>query len=77
MDRICDKCGEPWDVYHMIHDAGGLEAIEDNDEDIEILEWTDEDGGKWSVYNVTFCSYEIAEGHFRLLECPCCERNLG
>ena len=70
MTKTCDKCGEPWDVYHIIHEAGGLKAVEENEEDIEILEW--DDGGKWSLYNVTFCSNEIPEGHFVILECPCC-----
>lgn len=21
MDLICTRCGEPWDVYHVMHDA--------------------------------------------------------
>jgi hypothetical protein len=69
MDVTCD-CGEPWNVYGIVHDEGLLEHLEKLPKEVE-QETIEFD--KYLIFN--YCGYnEIPEGHFKLLKCPCCNK---
>ncbi len=78
MDRKCQHCREPWDVYHITHDAFGswtelrvkLEAMGSD----EIIE--DEDGGFWKIFYANGLD-DVAEGHFMIQQCPTCLPRVG
>ena len=68
MDKTCNNCGEPWDLYGIIHEEGGIEAL---------------DNAKNGEFIFTFNGFEledicgreeIPEGHFLFNRCPCCPR---
>jgi hypothetical protein len=70
MDKICQKCGEPWDLYGIIHEEGGLEAIDAHPTDMTMDEI---EFNGFTVVNLVGKD-EIPEGHFALTSCPCCPR---
>lgn len=66
MDRICEQCGEPWDVYHVTHDEGILEGHDTS----KAVEHVEKKG--FSLFLPLLSVEEAYEGHFVILECPAC-----
>ncbi len=68
MDMICQNCNEPWDLYGIIHEEGGLEAIDS----APLGEFKFEFNG-FEIEDI--CGREeIPEGHFLFNRCPCCSK---
>ena len=75
MDVHCTTCGEPWDVYHLWH-----EAIFDTG-----LSW--EEANAWRAlprrrklsprYRETFraAGWEFGHGVINVIRCPCCPQD--
>ena len=75
MDVHCTTCGEPWDVYHLRHDA------------IFETDLTHEEAKVWtelspqlrlnSRYREKFkaAGYEFGGSVMNVLRCPCCPKN--
>jgi hypothetical protein len=73
VDVNCKTCREPWDVHHLTHDAGiidapaligehaGMGLYESIDTDARIWRWCAPDG-----------LLEVTEGHVLILRCPSC-----
>lgn len=73
MDVNCTGCQEPWDVYHLYHDAAitdnpaligerhGMGLYETVDAEGEIWRWCAPDGLD-----------EVAEGSVLIVRCPSC-----
>lgn len=73
MDVTCRSCGEPWDLYGLIHD----ERITDGPERLpEPQAWrkASPDGGAFAFLALDGLD-EAAEGALALLSCPACEEN--
>ncbi|MCK5639873.1 MAG: hypothetical protein KAJ19_03720 [Gammaproteobacteria bacterium] len=69
MDMKCQKCGEPWDLYSIMHEeGGGVDAIANapaGQDEIECNGFTMVD---------VIGRNEMPEGHFVLDGCPCCPK---
>jgi hypothetical protein len=71
MEKTCKGCGEPWDLYGIIHDEGGLEAIENAPTSAIITSAIEFNGFELEG----LCGLdEIPEGHFLFNRCPCCPK---
>ena len=80
MDIYCQKCGEPWDAYHLRHDApyeGNWDSV-----DVDCL-LTGAEGwdGKLSSPTGVLVKAQLTEGGYKvgvsvydLQECPCCPK---
>ena len=69
MNRLCKKCGEPWDVYHITHEEGLLDGYDSED----ALEYIQEGG--FELFLTAFSVQEAYEGHFAIMKCPACKSN--
>lgn len=75
MDVHCSTCGEPWDVYHLRH-----EAIHDTDLTFEEAEaWPDLSGQERlsDRYREKFRSagWQFGFTVINVLRCPCCPKD--
>lgn len=74
MDVHCSSCGEPWDVYHLSHDAvfeTGLSA-----EEAEAWRHLPRNQKLTDRYRKEFCSvgWEFGQGVINVVLCPCCPK---
>ncbi len=66
------KCGESWEVYHIIHDEGLINIINELDAQdsteifIESKDFKIQELCGWN---------EVPEGHFLIHRCPYCKVN--
>ncbi len=75
MDVHCSTCGEPWDVYHLRH-----EAIHDTDLPFEEAEaWPDLSGPERlsDRYREKFraAGWQFGQTVINVLRCPCCPKD--
>jgi len=72
MDVHCTTCGEPWDVYHLWH-----EAIFDTNLSLEVARaWRSLPRGQKLTprYRAEFraAGWEFGQGVINVIRCPCC-----
>lgn len=69
MEVHCENCHEQWDVYHIVHDEGlkvYLDNLPKTQGELDTIDFAN-----FKIVNL--CGYnEIPEGHFVILNCPCC-----
>lgn len=74
MDVHCSSCGEPWDVYHLRHDA----IFETDLDPAEAKAWSGLSGDKRlaSRYREKFLAagYEFGASVLDVLHCPACPK---
>jgi len=74
MDVHCSSCGEPWDAYHLRHDA----IFETNLDPAEAETWR----GLSPAERLSSCyrdklkaaGYEFGASVYDVLHCPCCPK---
>ena len=75
MDVHCTTCGEPWDVYHLRHDA----IFETDLTHAEAEAWTESSQSHRlnSRYREKFkaAGYEFGASVMNVLRCPGCPKN--
>lgn len=75
MDVHCSTCGEPWDVYHLSHDAifeTGLSV-----EEAEAWRTLPRDKKLSDRYRQEFqaVGWEFGQSVVNVIRCPCCPKN--
>ena len=75
MDVHCSTCGEPWDVYHLWHDAifeTGLTA-----EEAEAWQSLPRPQKLSERYRREFraAGWEFGQGVINVVRCPCCPKD--
>jgi hypothetical protein len=75
MDVHCSKCGEPWDVYHLRHDA--IFDIAINQEEAEGWSKLNARGRLSAVYRERFkaAGWQFGESMLDVLRCPACPKD--
>ena len=72
MDVHCSSCGEPWDTYHLSHDA----VHETDMTEAEVTEWKrlPSPHRLLSAYREAFLAagYEFGKSMLNVKRCPCC-----
>jgi len=75
MDVHCTTCGEPWDVYHLWHDAifeTGLPV-----EEAEVWRTLPRSKKLSPRYRAEFraVGWEFGNGVINVIRCPCCPKD--
>jgi hypothetical protein len=78
MDINCASCGEPWDTYHIRHDAIWDTSIGDNE--AEVKKWKALPGNSDRLaprYRQAFkeAGYEFGSSLFTIRKCPSCPKD--
>lgn len=73
MDVHCTTCGEPWDVYHLLHEAIHDTALSR----AEIEEWRIQTDRLRSPYREAFreARWEFGRTLVNVIRCPWCPPN--
>ena len=75
MDVHCTTCGEPWDVYHLRHDA----IYETDLDPAEAKAWTELSPQLKLThrYREKFdaIGYQFGTSVLNVIRCPCCPKN--
>jgi len=75
MDVHCTSCGEPWDVYHLRHDA----IFETDLDHTEAESWRSlSAGARLSPrYRQKFqaAGWEFGQSIMNVIRCPCCPKD--
>jgi len=75
MDVHCTTCGEPWDVYHLWHDAIHETGL--TDEQVQIWKSLPR-GEKLNDCYRTQCRrarWEFGRSVINVIRCPCCPKD--
>src|SRR5437899_1327992 len=74
MDVHCSSCGEPWDVYHLRHDA----IFETDLDQAEAKAWGTLSAGQRlsQRYREKFkaAGYQFGDSILDVVHCPCCPK---
>jgi hypothetical protein len=75
MDVHCTTCGEPWDVYHLWHEAIYETGL--NDEQVKIWESLPHAEKLNDCYRKQFRAsrWEFGRSVINVIRCPCCPKN--
>jgi hypothetical protein len=73
MDVHCTTCGEPWDVYHLMHDAI-FDAV--SQEDAETWQSLPRDQKLNAHYREAFlkAGWFFGQSLVNVIRCPCCPK---
>jgi hypothetical protein len=74
MDVHCSSCGEPWDVYHLPHDA--IFETDLKSEEVEAWRWFSATERLSSHYREKFkaAGYEFGASILDVMHCPACPK---
>jgi hypothetical protein len=75
MDVHCSSCGEPWDVYHLRHDA--IYETELTEEEIRAWRWLSLSDRLSTEYREKFqaVGYEFGASILDVKRCPACPKD--
>ena len=75
MDVHCSTCGEPWDVYHLWHDAIFETGLHHNE--AEAWRYLPRNEKLADRYRNEFRSvgWEFGQGVINVVHCPCCPKD--
>lgn len=75
MDVHCSSCGEPWDVYHLRHDA--IDDVAINEEEAEYWRKLSDQKRLSSHYRERFrvVGWEFGASILDVRRCPCCPKD--
>ncbi len=75
MDLHCSTCGEPWDVFHLRHDA--IFETDLDPEEAEAWRGLSRRERLSSPYREKFkaAGYEFGASVYNVVRCPCCPKD--
>ena len=74
MDVHCSSCGEPWDAYHLSHDAVFETGL--SQEEAEAWRHLPRNQKLTDRYRKAFraAHWEFGQGVINVVRCPCCPK---
>lgn len=75
MDVHCSTCGEPWDTYHLWHDAIGDTGLSESEiREWEILPQSEKLAPKWRK-EFEAARYVFGRSVINVIRCPACPKD--